>query len=102
MGYAETAINALMPQPVRPRSRLWGSAALSLIAVIDAGGKAADSLEARWQAVESSDGGFFFSGLFLGFVFFVEVWMGGYSLFFRVRPNGGYTPKIRALQQGGS
>jgi len=49
VAYAETAINALMPQPVRPRSRLWGWAAISLIAVIDAGGKAADSLEAKTQ-----------------------------------------------------
>jgi hypothetical protein len=49
VGYAETAINALMPQPVRPRSRLWGWASLSLIAVIDAGGKAAHSLEAKTQ-----------------------------------------------------
>jgi hypothetical protein len=56
----------------------------------------------RWQAGREFRLGVFFFRLFLGFVFFVEVWMGGYSLFFRVRPNGGYTPKIRALQQGGS
>jgi hypothetical protein len=49
VAYAETAINALKPQPVRPRTRLWGWGALSLIAVIDAGGKAADSLESKTQ-----------------------------------------------------
>jgi hypothetical protein len=47
-------------------------------------------------------GVFFFGCLFLGFRFFCWGLDGGLLLFFRVRPNGGYTPKIRALPQGGS